>query len=591
LAEKCRQEREKFWKKKSPTSFHHEQQSRFCQLVQRRTNNPSLEAVRPPILLTGPAGTGKTKALLMSILTTLGDNPHHRILVCTPSNIAADVIARRLMKHVSQKEIFRLCDPSRPVSTVPVDILPLMRQQQNSSGNFTLPATAEELVDFRVIVCTCSDAHILFLCGMTNASLRSRRQCLQSFISTALLKNSPGVSIKGHSDNNGGSSFLEGVNKPHFTHLFIDEACQATEPETLIPFSVVVDDEPHIPKVEIALIGDPRQLNPEVYSPWARSNLQVSLLERLLKQGDDKTNRGRREGETSSTSSSSSHMLGPVTKDSWVTMDELLEYSLQTSDPQQEQNNLSVFLTLSYRGHPSFLLVPSKLFYHDKLRSVKNNRMIPHDDDEHDKWCKIVRQVESLSTLVEDKEITHKKVRDWPIHCRGVIGKDTSVAVYESWGSNSWSNPQEAQVIVEIVNYMVTKLQVPTMHIGVMAAFRAQVVLIRQILRSQQLGAVNVGMVEDYQSAERQIVLLSLTRSNPSFIPSDLKSNAGLYRQPKRMNVALTRALQMLVVVGNPHTMEQDPYWSKWLKFCIRHGLYYHSNKDDNDGSFNQISK
>ena len=551
-----------------PNNVLNEQQSRFCKLVQRRTNVPSYDAVRPPLVLTGPAGTGKTKALLMSIITALSDNPNNRILVCTPSNIAADVIARRLMKHVPANDIFRLCDPTRPVSTAPVDILPLMRQSVDG-GDFTLPATAEEFIKFRVIVCTCVDAHILFLCGMTNSSLRSRRQCMQMFITQGLLANSPGVSMKG-SDDNGGSSFLDGADRPHFSHLFIDEACQATEPESLIPFSVVVDDEPNFPKVEIALTGDPRQLHPEVYSPWARPTLQVSLLERLLQQGDK--NHGR----------DVSHMLGPVTKDSWVTMDELIQYSLQTTTSQEEEeDNLSVFLTLSYRGHPSFLLVPSKLFYHDKLRSVKNMIAV----DENDKWCHIVRQLESLSTPCYKH---NSKVMDWPIHCRGVIGRDTSVSVCESWGSNSWSNPEEARVIADIVLYMVRQLQVPTQQIGVMAAFRAQVVVIRSKLREMNLGAVNVGMVEDYQSVERQIILLSLTRSNPSFIPSDLRSNSGLYQQPKRMNVALTRASNMLVVVGNPKTMEQDPYWKEWLQFCIRNGLYYQSSNPTVENGINK---
>lgn len=41
------------------------------------------------------------------------------------------------------------------------------------------------------------------------------------------------------------------------------------------------------------------------------------------------------------------------------------------------------------------------------------------------------------------------------------------------------------------------------------------------------------------------------------------------------MNVALTRAESLLVVVGNPYIMGKDSFWSKWLEFCRAHGLWY----------------
>ena len=59
--------------------------------------------------------------------------------------------------------------------------------------------------------------------------------------------------------------FGEDVTRPHFTHLFVDEASQAMEPEIIIPSSVVVDPEPGAIQAEIGLIGDPRQLSPNIY--------------------------------------------------------------------------------------------------------------------------------------------------------------------------------------------------------------------------------------------------------------------------------------------------------------------------------------
>jgi hypothetical protein len=90
-----------------------EKQSRFVSMVLTRTRHPSMHKVRSPMILTGPAGTGKTKTLLASILKVLADNTnenHHqkRILVCTPSHTACDVVCRRLSLSLSPRMLFRM---------------------------------------------------------------------------------------------------------------------------------------------------------------------------------------------------------------------------------------------------------------------------------------------------------------------------------------------------------------------------------------------------------------------------------------------------------------------------------------------------
>jgi helicase MOV-10 len=158
---------------------------------------------------------------------------------------------------------------------------------------------------------------------------------------------------------------------------------------------------------------------------------------------------------------------------------------------------------------------------------------------------------------------------------RGVKGKDASMAVESFFGSNSWCNRMEATVVTQMIEILVGQESVPTISIGVMAAFRAQVVLIRKMLRERNLGAVNVGLPEDYQSMERDVIILSLTRASTELMKADIQHRAGLFYQPKRMNVALTRAENLLVVVGNPDTMTHDPAWNEWLDFSRKNGLWY----------------
>jgi len=546
-------------------------QARFVQMVITRTAHPTKEQVRPPMVLTGPAGTGKTKTLLSAILQvlrvdqnqpTLSCDPKDsgslrpRILICTPSHTACDVITERLVNLLSgehlkkpntreakakrapiQKMVFRLYDATRQVESVPVRILPFTRQA-GDGGRFAMP-DAQELLGFSVIICTCQDAHLLFLAGLTNSSLRQRRDTIKADMERRIRES--GLQLCGT---------IEGSNTPHFTHLFIDEAAQATEPECLIPLSVVVDDHPDAIKAEIALCGDPRQLGPGIYSPSALEGLQRSLLERLLRLPADTYGGGR------------DHLMGPNTADSRMTLDEIIEYSFQKTDYHE---NLSVFLNLSYRGHPSFLYIPSKLFYFDKLKSTCSN-------DPGDKWMKAIQTIEVMSGNAYPESLLMKQM-DWPLLFRGVRGKCSSVAVESVFESNCWCNYAEAETVLQTIQAL-CRVGISTASIGVMAPFRAQVVLIRRFLRNKKLGSVNVGMVEDYQSMERDVIVLSLTRTNKTLVQADVTSGEGLIHQHKRMNVALTRADHALIVVGEPNVMREDAAWSQWLDFCKENGLW-----------------
>ena len=527
-----------------------DKQTMFVDMVRLRTSRPSTNAIRPPMLLTGPAGTGKTKTLLKTIFEILHDDSlskRHCILVCTPSHSAADVVTTRLgtMMQNPTESILRLYDSDRPVETVPVHMLQYCRQT-GMTGTFALPP-AKGLFAFQVIVCTCSDAHLLYRAGLTNAQLRLRRRCFKTYMERALQE----------CNLTGGA--IDGVNEPHFTHLFIDEAAQATEPETLIPLSVVVDPLPGNPKVEIVLVGDPRQLSPNVYCTKAADcGLGKSFLERLLQR------------PVSCLGGGHPHMLGPPTLGNLHSMEDWIQYSFQ----KEGQDYLSVFLNMNYRGHASFLMMPSTLFYFDKLQSAKTNGI-------GSLWINKLRFVESLSKPVTLENVVlppmfePRRQSSWPVHFRGVAGQDTSVALDSFVGAiDSWSNEAEAKVVVEIVMTL-SRAGVSTQSIGVMAPFRAQVVLIRKLLREKSFGGVNVGTIEDYQAVERDVIVLSLTRSNSKFVASDVERRMGVFQQPKRTNVATTRAENLFIVVGNPVVMSRDPIWRQWLWFFLRNALWY----------------
>ena len=76
------------------------------------------------------------------------------------------------------------------------------------------------------------------------------------------------------------ASMVSGIGMPrgHFSHIFIDEAGQATEPEAFISIKTMADT-----STNIVLSGDPKQLGPIIRSPIARIlGLETSYLQRLM---------------------------------------------------------------------------------------------------------------------------------------------------------------------------------------------------------------------------------------------------------------------------------------------------------------------
>lgn len=514
----------------------HDQRS-FIELVLARTDTPETHRLRCPLILTGPAGTGKTCTLLAAILSVL-EKPKTRILICAPSHTAANVITQRLSSKLNKDAMFRLLNADRPVSTIPVSILKFCCQNE-TTGGFALP-NPEFLMKTRCIVCTCEDARILYQIGLTNEALRDQRDSWISFVRSQ----SVGMHVSmSHST-------------PYFTHLFMDEAAQALEPESLIPLSVVVDPEPGVTKVEIVLAGDPRQLSACVYSDVAaQAGLSRSWMERLLLNLS-----GNKDDNPEA-------MLGRRLD----SMDELLS----TAMGGEKYRQLTVFLTQNYRCHESLLMVPSVLFYYDRLQRAG------YGDAEaivNRKWCSVLRNIESISQPTQGCLQTKgeiKKQYSWPIHFCGVSGKDTSVTVRAGFTTDSWKNESEAKLVVNIVRELMASPGVSTSDVSVMSPFRGQVILIRQLLREIGASAVNVGTVEDFQAVESPVVVLSLTRSSAELAGNDMMNRLGMFGQPKRSNVALTRAQSLLIVVGDTNLMKSDQVWRHFLEFCFRNGLCY----------------
>ena len=109
-----------------------------------------------------------------------------------------------------------------------------------------------------------------------------------------------------------------------------------------------------------------------------------------------------------------------------------------------------------------------------------------------------------------------------------------------------------------------------------MSPFEAQVRVLRNIARKPpfEMPGVNIGPLEAFQGLESRLVILCTTRTRNRFIDQDIAKGLGVLHEPKRFNVALTRAKEGLIVIGNPNILREDENWRAFLTFCTRNGLF-----------------
>ncbi|TFK49292.1 P-loop containing nucleoside triphosphate hydrolase protein [Heliocybe sulcata] len=199
-----------------------------------------MKQVSVPFVVFGPPGTGKTVTIVETIRQIMDRDPNARILACAPSNSAADHIAESLTMYGNDK-MLRYYAPSRPRAAVPDALIDFTYERQLEldpskwfmrNRYFSVPPMPQ-LRRFRIIVSTCVSASFAYNVGLPRG---------------------------------------------HFTHIFVDEAGQATEPEVMISVKTMADD-----KTKIVLSGDPKQLGPIIRCPIARElDLDISYLERLM---------------------------------------------------------------------------------------------------------------------------------------------------------------------------------------------------------------------------------------------------------------------------------------------------------------------
>ncbi|KZT00672.1 P-loop containing nucleoside triphosphate hydrolase protein [Laetiporus sulphureus 93-53] len=422
------------------------------------SNPPQLQAITsiseqpagsPPFVIFGPPGTGKTITVVECIRQIQRLNPRARILVCAPSNSAADLIASRL-SMLSTSEMFRFYAPSRQKNQVPDELLPYSYTSPQSNHFSTPPVGV--LKRYRVIVSTCVSA-----------------------------------------------SFAHGVGMPrgHFTHIFVDEAGQATEPEVMVAVRTMADN-----NTNIVLSGDPKQLGPIIRSGVARAlGLEKSYLERLMQR--------------------------------------------QAYDEISGRGLSVIKLVQNFRSHPTILKFPNERFYKGDLQPCGSPTVI--------------------DSFLGSPLLVNKK---FPVVMHAISGKDDREA-----SSPSFFNIDEVLQVKDYVQRLRSDryFRITDAQIGVIAPYHAQCMKIRTALRGVA-DEVKIGSVEEFQGQERQVIIISTVRSSQEFVEYDLRHTLGFVANPRRFNVAVTRAQALLIIIGDSNVLSLDPLWRSFLNYVYENG-------------------
>ncbi len=112
-----------------------------------------------------------------------------------------------------------------------------------------------------------------------------------------------------------------------------------------------------------------------------------------------------------------------------------------------------------------------------------------------------------------------------------------------------------------------TRILNERLDVGVISPYRAQVQYLRSQLKKKEYfkpfrQLISVNTVDGFQGQERDVIVISLVRSND-------EGQIGFLRDLRRMNVAITRARMKLIILGDAQTMTRHPFYRKLYEYIL----------------------
>ena len=206
-------------------------------------------------------------------------------------------------------------------------------------------------------------------------------------------------------------------------------------------------------------------------------------------------------------------------------------------------------LTTQYRMNEDIMKFSSDWFYGGEMvaaEDAKHRGILDYDTPIE--WIDTAEMISEIAEIADENEDLR--------------------AYREALSGNSFGriNKEEAQLTLLTLQNYITKIGKQRflderLDIGLISPYRAQVKYLRQLLNRLSFfkpfrNSISVNTVDGFQGQERDIIIISLVRSNE-------EGDIGFLRDLRRMNVAMTRARMKLIIVGDSSTLCRHSFYRK----------------------------
>jgi regulator of nonsense transcripts 1 len=199
-------------------------------------------------------------------------------------------------------------------------------------------------------------------------------------------------------------------------------------------------------------------------------------------------------------------------------------------------------LQVQYRMHPALSEFPSNMFYEGSLQNGVT---------------------EADRQLLTTPGFTGKEDFPWPVPNKPMFFYSITGMEEISASGTSYLNRTEASYVEKVVTHLL-RMGVTPAQIGVITPYDGQRKYVSEYMRrsgalaSALYEAIEVASVDAFQGREKDFILVSCVRSSET-------QGIGFLSDPRRLNVALTRARLGIILLGNPRVLSKNALWAALL--------------------------
>ena len=465
--------------------------------TQERAVNEVLWA-KDVAIVHGPPGTGKTTTLVEAINETL--MRESQVLVCAQSNMAVDWISEKLVDRGIN--VLRIGNPTR-VNDKMLGFT-YERRFESHADYPQLWAIRKAIRELRKNRKKGSENY-----HQKMDRLKSRAAEIELRINAELFGEARVIActLVGSAHH-----LLEGMK---FGTLFIDEAAQALEAACWIPMRRAS---------RVILAGDHCQLPPTVKSIAAlRAGLGKTLMERIA----------------------------------------------------ENKPEVVTLLKIQYRMNDEIMRFSSDWFYGGKVESAPQIKYRSVLDYDHPiTWIDTSNEENQITIEGEDapEDSASAASSESASSPASAANQNSDLNFKEQFVGESFGriNKAEAELTLLTLAEYFTKIGKQrvlseSIDVGIISPYRAQVQYLKKLIKKYEFfkpyrRLISVNTVDGFQGQERDVILISLVRSND-------EGQIGFLKDLRRMNVAMTRARMKLIILGNKDTMTQHPFYKKLWEY------------------------